>query len=127
MKIRSGFVSNSSSEAFILSKEHVDVEKIEADLRKLLALHSELTGGGYIFEEVFQQPKKITDLKNEYFYSWIEYDRKPDRDAWHRQTYSRDDELKDRIVVYSASDNTIPYPLVEYITSLYNGERLHLG
>ena len=127
MKIRNGFVSNSSSEAFILSKEYADVEKIEADLRKLLALHSELTGEKYIFEEVFQLPKKITNLKGEYFYSWIEYDRKPDRDAWNRQTYLTDDELKDRVVIYSVSDNTIPYPLVEYIESLYDAERIHLG
>ncbi len=111
MKIRAGFVSNSSSEAFICRTEH-SVKETREILQKILDYHNDIFSANYKFENVFKDPKLIT---------------KEDTDIFKDFGYNIHPEDYTKIVIYSVTDNTIPYELFDMIDSKFNAYRIHLG
>lgn len=125
MKVRLGFVSNSSSEAFICNTEK-PTEQIEKELRELLALYSKMTEQPYIFEEVFESPVKAENDDTSLLEDYLGYyrERPP---LFFTPQEERFYDLKGKTIIYSASDNTIPWSLFEIIEDAYKATRIHLG
>ena len=119
MKIRSGFVSNSSSTCFVcnihvkgkFSSENLDaVEKKLRDIIKA-AIELELMPPDTKFEDIFRLPTTI--------------------DA-HDLRLLRDYDVnitprEDMFLIYSEGDNTIPYELFSILETIFNAREVHLG
>ncbi|MFA7101418.1 MAG: hypothetical protein WC196_06820 [Bacilli bacterium] len=114
MKLRIGFVSNSSSEAFICETKKT-LDEIEAELREMLELYNKLTGSNHNFDDVFQYPVLADDSNTDYLNEYRSYYKQPKQD------------LTGKVIIYSASDNTIPWALFELIEEAYNATRIHMG
>ena len=113
MKIREGFVSNSSSSSFIC-RVNMDTNEAKEILIKLLALYNGAMDTNYIYEKVFYDPyvgdKKYENELNKYY-----------------GTYQTIPKINGSLVINSASDNSIPYELFNMIESKFNATRIHLG
>jgi hypothetical protein len=112
MKIRSGFVSNSSSSSFVC-KTKMTVEEVEESLHQLLDFYNEFCGLNLEFDEVFKKPffpdKNFVKEMNE---GWSHLYNK----------YS-----EDKMVIESTDDNSIPYVLFDLIEEKFDAGRNHLG
>ena len=118
MKIRNGFVSNSSSEAFIIDPE-IGLDNVKKALQKLVDIHPILcalngddyhytSGNDGDFNSMFKKPKIAGDHECE---GWEEYFTvKPGK-----------------IIVYSTEDNSIPGWIMDAIEDIFNADRHHLG
>lgn len=109
MKIRSGFVSNSSSSSFVLDTK-LSLEEITVKLHMLLDFYNDFFDQELEFDEVFRKPfiaNKVysTQMKESWGYT-CEVGKK---------------------VIESAWDNSIPYALFEMIREKFDGYRNHLG
>ena len=124
MKIRLGFVSNSSSEAFICVTNK-DPKVISQELRDLLAVYNRMTGQSYRFSGVFKEPDKSENIPLGVIQAYVS-DHKQNPPLF---TNLKDDwnDLRGKIIIESAEDNSIPYALFEIIEEAYNATRLHLG
>lgn len=109
MKIRLGFVSNSSSESFVISTNKTP-EEIRQELQAILDLHNRVKGQSLVFEEVFQEPFMGSTAYDEDMADW-EYGIKS----------------QGKIVVESTYDNTIPWGVMEFMERTYDCRRYHLG
>jgi len=126
MKIRSGFVSNSSSSSFICSST-LSVKEAEEKLKIMVNFYNDLCGTSLKFEDVFQKPFKITkDKKSKKYKGFIS--------NWifgkNSQGVYRVNEQKDldgKLIINSSDDNSIPWELFELVSSFFDGRRVHLG
>ncbi len=109
MKVRMGFVSNSSSEAFIC-RTSKGLRQIETELRVLLEFYNDFLDHNHKFIEVFDFPRHITPDDSKEF---KDYNYRVGRNA--------------SIVIRSADDNSIPYSLFELIEEAFDADRIHLG
>jgi len=138
VKIRDGFVSNSSSSSFIcLSK--VSAKTAEERLKALLNVYNLLTNSKLVFEKTFQDPfivsshdKKSKAYKEE-MDGWIF-----GKDASYQNVrignsfgasvvIGKESDLNGKLIINSVDDNTIPCSLYELIEEAFDGSRLHLG
>ena len=113
MKIRARFISNSSSSSFICGMwgtNEYDVEETTAILQKMLNFYNDLENKNLTFNNVFENPRIATDIDIDFLEDW---DVKGT--------------IKDRILINSISDNTIPFLLFGLIEEKFHAERIHLG
>lgn len=112
MKVRKAFVSNSSSSSFICKVE-MEPEEASKLLHDLLDFYNEWFGKSLTFEEVFDEP----------FYAPQGYKE------WYVNHYNHllDGPPTGKLVIESASDNTIPWELWEMICERFDALRMHLG
>ena len=128
MKIRNGFVSNSSSSSFICSTS-MDLEKVRQKLETMLNNYNDLFEDSLKFDEVFEEPFRISGqdaMSREYkdhIFSWIF--QKNGR-CWITGVEKIDD-LDGKLIINSAGDNSVPWELVDTIEKLFEGQRVHLG
>ena len=122
MKIRSGFVSNSSSSSFVCNKywtdynsyKATDMDKVKEKLVKIFECMKilKLIIKDAKFSDVFQEPKKATkaDIKelNEGWSANLKYNNQ-------------------MFLINSTGDNTIPHEFFELIEYIFDAERIHLG
>jgi hypothetical protein len=112
MKYRLGFVSNSSSEAFICRVDMCPGE-IKENLLELLNFYNKFTGGHDSFEDMFEEPRSATEEDISMLSSYYS---------------GADEEVKGKMMIFSASDNTIPYSMFEFIEQKFDViHRIHLG
>lgn len=113
MKIRSGFVSNSSTSSFICEKK-MTVREAESKLSAILDLYNELMDEdeNLTFNEVFNCPF-VAD-KNYCDGSW----------AKHRPVIR---EAKGKLIIEGAGDNSIPSSLIDLIEKSFNARRCRFG
>jgi hypothetical protein len=114
MKIVLGFISNSSSEAFIISNRG-NIKRVENELSEILDVYNKIKGGEYqlSYNEVFRKP---SIGENE--------------DVHNLRGYSDNITSKDiinKVIVYSKCDNSIPWAIISFIEDAYNCIRIHLG
>ncbi len=114
MKVRIGFVSNSSSEAFICGvwgTKKFGVKKTINILQKMLDLYNDLEKRKLSFDRAFQTPRKATQEDIDLLKDWDVPEYK----------------VKDKLIIYSKEDNTIPHLLFGLIEYKFDAERIHLG
>ena len=120
MKIRSGFVSNSSTSSFICGPG-VTVEKAAKAMKKIEELSIDLgkiTGHN---EVLSQRDYTIFIAKEDYLNRSYLEDRTPEGD------YIREARGEERVVVQETKDNAIPYGLNELIEEYLDAYRIYLG
>jgi hypothetical protein len=119
MKIRNGFVSNSSSSSFICDTKLTN-EEIKIELKKLFSFCREFFKEDLYIQESLSLPfdeivGEIGKVKKNYLKDWQDY---------------HGDIIKANIgkaYIESASDNSIPSVLCDLIERKFDAVRLHLG
>ena len=110
MKIRLGFVSNSSSEAFLVGID-IPLSEIKKILEEMVKFHSYLFGANFKFEDIFEEPSMCTEEDREMLSDYGAY-------------------LPSKIehpIIRSKNDNTIPWWMFELIEHKFDAIRYHLG
>lgn len=138
MKIREGFVSNSSSSSFVcLSK--ISAKTAKERLKALLDVYNLLTNSHLTFEETFQDPfvvsshDKRSKAYKEEMDGWIFGKDAPYQNArvgnsfTDRAVIGKESDLDGKLIINGVGDNSIPYTLFDLIEEGFNGTRLHLG
>ncbi len=110
MKLRVGFVSNSSSASFICDVT-MSAEEVETKLRKILEGYNQMMEENHVFENVFRAPYVAGKIVHE---------------GWE-DSYPEFNDCEGKIIIDSADDNSIPYPLFDIIESKFNAVHCHLG
>jgi hypothetical protein len=127
MKLRVGFVSNSSSEAFICETKKT-LDEVEAELRALLDLYGRMYNTPYDFDSVFGTIKMADESDVEYLREYLGYYTKsPPLFSGLADRGDYNPKLDGKVIIYSASDNTIPYELFDIMCGAYKATRIHLG
>jgi len=114
MKKRIGFVSNSSSEAFLCDTGD-SLNRIREDLVQMVEFHNAMFDNKVSFENAFQEPRIFsrTDREN--------------LECWGYPFDSQSPEIFTKVLIISKKDNSIPYDLFDVIERKYNAVRSHLG
>lgn len=126
MKIRNGFVSNSSSSSFIIGNKNnqYTVDSVYETLKK-----------AYVEMYWKGNKKELTQVKRNFrecLYV-IEVDKATDKQKtadWIQSfTYwgFKKNEIKEGIWIISNGDNAIPYEFIEKIQELFDCKYMHLG
>ena len=121
MKIRQGFVSNSSSSSFVVNyyeeyaKENFDVVQVETLMEDCVNFIQKLLGKND--GEGFSKEDYNVFVANEDYENLLVKDWK----------YGKEGEIVGKIIIASSSDNSIPYLLFDLIESRFNAIRFHLG
>lgn len=125
MKIRSGFVSNSSSSSFICSS-NLPVKEAEEKLKIMVNFYNELWGTNLKFEDVFQKPFKITKDKKsreykDFISNWIF-----GKHSQQVYTINSKKDLDGKLII-NGSEDSVPFELFVLVESFFEGRRVHLG
>ena len=120
MKIRNGFVSNSSSSCFICnyygdSKDYT-VEKATAILQEMVDFHN-ITMKEGDFKQDFNDMFGDIYIGEKGFKGCLQ--------GW--EDYYNIDDTDGKLIISSACDNSIPCYMQELIEEKFNAKRLHLG
>jgi len=119
MKIRLGFVSNSSSSSFVCNyyrkKTEYTTEETKEILQKILDFYNDIYEQTLSFEKVFEEPyigsQKDVDGLDDFFGT----------------EYPRHERANGKIIINNQKENSIPHMLFGIIESKFNAERFHLG
>lgn len=112
-------ITNSSSELFICDSKK-SVIMIKELLQKVLDLYFESTDDSYPYSKSFDDIfGRIFIIDRENQRGIVETLR--GFDAYHNQ------KLIGKVAVYSASDNTIPWAVQQWIEDVFNAKRIHMG
>lgn len=113
MKIRTGFISNSSSSSF-LCKGKFTPEEAKVILQKMLDFYNNIWNSNETFEDVFEEPGLGTqgDLIL-YVENW--------------EIDVTEEDVIGHLIISSCNDNSIPYELFDIIESKFDAQRFHLG
>ena len=114
MKIRTGFVSNSSSSSFICDTS-MSLAEVDKKLRIMYNFAKEFDFFGY-------ESLDFEDMFNEPFIATKKYEREMQKD-WGSAPL----EIEGKIIINGNSDNSIPYTLFEVIQDVFKATRIHMG
>jgi len=119
MKLRKGFVSNSSSSSFICDTK-MPLEEVEKTLREFVEFYNKHLQTEYSspidYDKAFDTPFYDTDGK---------WDK--EMNDWFSDGYGHKPKVKGQLIINSSEDNSIPYELFDMIENKFNGQRIHLG
>lgn len=116
MKIRSGFVSNSSSSSFVFNSP-LSTEEIENALKASIIICNKLGGTNIDCNDCFY----ITEVDDKLLEDIVEWRQKPE--FWQGELFT-----KESRVIHSVRDNSIPYATQELILNTFSDvKRFHWG
>lgn len=115
MKIRQGFVSNSSSSSFICHTK-LSIDEVNEILQEMLDFYNKIYNDEKQFHDVFDYTRK---LDTEDIVNW-------NKDYGEYYCKLDEDDIG-AINIRSCYDNSIPYTLFDFICEKFNGHRIHLG
>jgi len=101
MKIRNGFVSNSSSSSFLIDATKYSKEKVTEYIESLLVAHNIIENTDLSLEDICF----INNTSGSVFFKEVAEFYSANKDLVHRDA----DKYPDCIVVDSTSDNSIPW------------------
>lgn len=116
MKIRTGFVSNSSSSSFIIDSLKFTIEEVKEKMevmRELFNLTGKEEGSCVFLEEDYAVFIASEEYEKEMIKEWGEY-------------YNYKD-CASKIILNSTKDNSIPYELFDFIENAFDCSRYRLG
>ena len=114
MKVRTGFISNSSSSSFVCDVKS-SLDEVREQLKSMLYHFNQLMGTEHEYADVFGEVISTSETVPHSEIGYAEC-------SW----YTRDD-LEDKIIIRSANDNTIPYELFDLICGKFDAFRIHRG
>ena len=126
MRYRYCLVSNSSSSSFICQKT-CDPEEARDQLNNLISFFNSFFNKELTFERVFEQPfivgsgersSDYKDLISEFLF-----------DEHYREVYfiEKIEDLEGKLIINSASSNSIPSLMYEFIEHAFDAHRVHMG
>ena len=118
MKIRKGFVSNSSTTSFICEVDF-GPEKMKQLLQELVDFYNKWCGKEYKFEDIFKDPYTGTEEDVQFFDDFF---GKAYRDDYHDHS-----KANGNIIIMGTEDNSVPYGLHEFISTRFKCTHIHLG
>jgi len=113
MKIRLGFVANSSSEAFICNTKF-SLSEVKEKLEKIVETYNSLFNTNILFDEMFKYPIILDEKDEKTIYIW-------------EQAIGNLKKHYGKIFIESSAhdDNSIPFCLLELIEELFEADRYH--
>ena len=117
MKIRKGFVSNSSTSSFVCDTE-LSIPEIKKNLQKMVNFYNDMFRQNNTFEDMFKEPFEGSDSQDDFY---IEYF------GGNVLRYLANNTTNRKIIIEGAEDNSIPYVLTIIIEEKFNAHRYHLG
>jgi hypothetical protein len=113
MKIRSGFVSNSSSSSFICSTK-MNLDQVRNKLNIMVEMYNRLFDAQETFDSMFEDPYVISRINIEGYKKTISY-------------FGGGRVAIGDTIINSTDDNSIPWMLHTAIEDLFHANRIHLG
>jgi len=135
MKIRNGFISNSSSTSFIVdywnnSKKEFTIKEVKEITDRAvkaynLLMNSSINKGdimkiGIVDDKLIKEKKEHTTERELINDKWVEI-------PLTGEQINAIEEQKGKIVIHTKKDNSIPYVLSEMIDALLHTDRWHWG
>ncbi len=114
MRVRKGFVSNSSSSSFVCDVE-LSPEEVVEQLRTMLHHFGQIMDRDYKYSDVFGEVFSSSEEVPHHEIDYVEY-------CW----FTRGD-LKDKVIIRSQGDNAIPYEMFDLIKKRFSAFRIHRG
>ena len=108
MKIRNGFVSNSSSSSFVIDDKNCDIDEVELFMEKLSEFYKEN------FESDYHNPDSYS------------VDKISKQDIDDEYSSYNDDDLN-KIVIHETSDNSFPSSYEDLICEKFDCRRIYHG
>jgi hypothetical protein len=118
MKLRSGFVSNSSSNSFIILDRSITEKDIAYKMDIIQEMYMKLTGDTFEYNVVKQTKENLL----EELYRFNEKS-----DTYISNMIRRVDTPENILSIVDVEDNGIPSDLFDLIEGVFNAERMHWG
>lgn len=107
MKVKLDFVTNSSSSCFIINSS--DEEYVKGKLEEIVKFYSSVCDTSCDYGGVFAEPLLSDGVED-----WLD-------------GYRHDYDSKDKVIVYSAYENSVPYIIAQILEECLQAEIYHLG
>lgn len=120
MKVRGGFVSNSSSSSFLILAKSEEYE-FRGSLERLLSAYTSISGEVANVEECFDYGGIVS---GEEYRSYIE---KYNSGKWFDDELGRIKDKEKYHLVNSREDNSIPWAIQEFLCDIDGTIRFHFG
>lgn len=114
MKIRSGFVSNSSSSSFICNTNK-SPKTVKGQLVKIVELYNELSGKNNKFSDIFEEPFVANKVLYKIFNGYMS------KNEIEKLISDK------KLIIISSDCNTVPDCFYDLIEEVYNSRYVHLG
>ena len=136
MKIRKGFISNSSSTSFVIDyyvekKDRTSLKEVKETVDRIIKAYN------IIYKTKLQKKRTFTigKITDEIIKARIDFEREyayDDKGEWGPQPISKDrkkaiENQKGKIIINSVEDNSIPYLMQEMIENVLNADKWHWG
>ena len=128
MKIRQGFVSNSSSTSFYIDSHRHSLDKVGCILDTLIDAYNLARGENNTissFCEVSESDKESVKSRIKEFYSYVKGEEYINHLKWIENDFK--DFSNKVITIDSIDDNSIPYAIQGFLENALNARRQHWG